>query len=100
MRHARVPRILGIEVAAAESEAILTRLGLGVTPGDEALTAEIPYERGTDLTREIDLIEEVGRVRGLDDIPARAAAPGGHRPPDARPGSWSAGSRACAPTSG
>ena len=70
MRHARVARILGVEVPAAESEAILTRLGLSVTPGDEALTAEIPYERGSDLTREVDLIEEVGRVRGLGDIPA------------------------------
>ena len=32
--------------------------------------AGIPYERATDLTREIDLIEEVGRIRGLGDIPA------------------------------
>jgi len=70
VRHARIPRILGVEVAPEESEAILTRLGLGVTPGPEALTAEIPFERASDLTREIDLIEEVGRVRGLGDIPA------------------------------
>jgi phenylalanyl-tRNA synthetase beta chain len=70
MRNARAARILGVEVPPAESEAILTRLGIGVTPGAEALTAEIPFERATDLTREIDLIEEVGRIRGLDDIPA------------------------------
>ncbi|MGE3140319.1 MAG: phenylalanine--tRNA ligase subunit beta [Thermoleophilia bacterium] len=70
MRHARVPRILGVEVPPAESEAILTRLGLEVTPGDDALTAAIPFERAADLTREADLIEEVGRIRGLDDIPA------------------------------
>jgi len=71
MRHARLPRVLGVEVPAAESEAILTRLGMGVEPGAEALTATIPFERATDLTREIDLVEEVGRIRGLDDIPAR-----------------------------
>jgi phenylalanyl-tRNA synthetase beta chain len=70
LRHARVPRVLGVEVPAAESEAILTRLGLGVTPGDDALSAVVPFERGTDLTREIDLIEEIGRIRGLADIPA------------------------------
>ncbi len=70
MRHARVPMILGVEVPAQESEAILGRLGLGVTPGADALTAAIPYERASDLTREIDLIEEVGRIRGLGDIPA------------------------------
>ncbi|MGE0026673.1 MAG: phenylalanine--tRNA ligase subunit beta [Thermoleophilia bacterium] len=70
MRHARVPRILGVEVPAEESEAILGRLGLGVTPDGDGLVAEIPYERASDLTREIDLIEEVGRIRGLGDIPA------------------------------
>ena len=69
MRHARVRRILGVEVPPAESEAILTRLGIAVEPGPEALTATIPFERAADLTREIDLIEEVGRIRGLDDIP-------------------------------
>ena len=71
MRHARVPRILGVDVPPAESEGILERLGIGVEPGPEALTATIPFERASDLTREIDLIEEVGRIRGLDDIPAR-----------------------------
>jgi phenylalanyl-tRNA synthetase beta chain len=70
MRHARVPRILGVAVPAEESEAILGRLGLDVTPGADALTAAVPYERASDLTREIDLIEEVGRIRGLGDIPA------------------------------
>jgi phenylalanyl-tRNA synthetase beta chain len=70
MRHARVPAILGIEVAPQESEAILGRLGLGVTPDGEGLLADIPYERGSDLTREADLIEEVGRVHGYDDVPA------------------------------
>ncbi len=72
MRHARVERILGVDVAPGESAAILERLGLGVDLATEreALTARIPFERGGDLTREIDLIEEVGRIRGLDDIPA------------------------------
>lgn len=70
MRHARVPRILGVEVPPADSEAILRRLGLGVEAGEGTLTATIPFERASDLTREIDLIEEVARIRGLDDIPA------------------------------
>jgi phenylalanyl-tRNA synthetase beta chain len=70
MRHARVPRVLGVEVPPRESEAILERLGLSVTPAGDALVAEIPFERGADLTREIDLIEEVGRIHGLGDIPA------------------------------
>lgn len=72
MRHARVPRILGVEVAPEESVAILERLGLAVDAASEreALTARVPFERASDLTREIDLIEEIGRIRGLNDIPA------------------------------
>jgi phenylalanyl-tRNA synthetase beta chain len=72
MRHARVPRILGVEVPPRESEEILGRLGLMLDTATEpgALVARIPFERGADLTREIDLIEEVGRIRGLGDIPA------------------------------
>jgi len=72
MRHARVERILGVAVAPEESAAVLGRLGLGVDLATEreALTARIPFERGSDLTREIDLIEEIGRIRGLNDIPA------------------------------
>jgi phenylalanyl-tRNA synthetase beta chain len=70
MRHARVPRILGIEIAPEESEAILTRLGCEVVAAAGELTAAVPFERAADLTREADLIEEVGRVHGLDAIPA------------------------------
>jgi phenylalanyl-tRNA synthetase beta chain len=70
MRHARVPRVLGIEIPPRESAAILTRLGCEVADSGEALTARVPFERGADLTREVDLIEEVGRVHGLEAIPA------------------------------
>ena len=71
MRHARVPRILGVEVPAEESEAILGRLGLDVAPGDEALMAGIPYERASDLDPR-DRPDRGGRrIRGLGDIPAR-----------------------------
>jgi phenylalanyl-tRNA synthetase beta chain len=71
MRHARVPGVLGIEVAPDESEAILTRLGCAVVGATAAeVTVTVPFERAADLTREIDLIEEVGRIHGLDAIPA------------------------------
>jgi phenylalanyl-tRNA synthetase beta chain len=70
MRHARIPALLGIEITPDESAAILERLGCAVIPGPEALTARIPFERRGDLTREIDLIEEVGRIHGFDAIPS------------------------------
>ena len=33
----------------------------------EELTAEVPFERHYDVTREVDLIEEVGRIHGYDE---------------------------------
>jgi phenylalanyl-tRNA synthetase beta chain len=70
MRHARVPRVLGIEVDPDESAAILRRLGCEVREEPDALAVDVPFERASDLTREIDLIEEVARIHGLDAIPA------------------------------
>jgi phenylalanyl-tRNA synthetase beta chain len=70
LRHARVPAILGVDVPPNESAAILGRLGCSVRPDATGLMVEIPFERATDLTREVDLIEEIGRIHGLDAIPS------------------------------
>ena len=69
LRWARLPAVLGIEVPREEAAGILERLGCNVVVDDEGLTALVPFERGRDLTREIDLIEEVARIHGLDRIP-------------------------------
>jgi len=45
-----------------------------VLPVDEALYFEIPPKR-VDLVREIDLVEEVIRVHGMDKIPQKLSAP-------------------------
>lgn len=65
LRHARLEALLGVPVPEAEAAAILTRLGC-TADGDAWLA---PTHR-PDLGREVDLIEEVARVRGLDRIPA------------------------------
>ncbi len=70
LRHARVGAILGTDIAPGESAGILERLGCTVQPGDVAHVVTVPWWRAGDLQREVDLIEEVGRVHGLDRIPA------------------------------
>ena len=71
LRADRVNFILGTSIEAKEIEQILNRLGFGVEP---RLTEEriyqitIPSFR-SDITREIDLIEEIARVYGYDNIP-------------------------------
>ena len=70
LRFARVEAVLGIPIPGDECVRILTRLGLPVMGKvtREAATFRPPSWR-RDLTREIDLIEEIIRIHGYDKIP-------------------------------
>ncbi len=84
-RFSRVNRILGFSIPKEEITSIFTRLGLEVSEESENdCTVSIPSFR-LDLTREIDLIEEVARIYGLNNIPAAypSAKSGGVRNSDA-----------------
>jgi phenylalanyl-tRNA synthetase beta chain len=65
-RPERTDAVLGIETPPDEQHAILRRLGFGVS--GEKVSA--PTWRARDVTREIDVVEEVARFR-LGDVPAR-----------------------------
>jgi phenylalanyl-tRNA synthetase beta chain len=70
LHFARSKDLLGIGISHAEQIAYLTRLGLATTqqePGE--CTFSLPSWR-VDLKREVDLIEEVGRLFGVEKIPA------------------------------
>ncbi|HUF61623.1 MAG TPA: phenylalanine--tRNA ligase subunit beta, partial [Verrucomicrobiales bacterium] len=67
-------RLLGIDLAQADVDAILGRLGLRRVSGDARESWwEIPSYR-LDLERTVDLIEEVVRMHGLDRVSGRRAA--------------------------
>ncbi|MBS1893450.1 MAG: phenylalanine--tRNA ligase subunit beta, partial [Actinobacteria bacterium] len=66
LRGARVTSILGMEIPQADQVAYLERLGFGVEVDGGNLLATVPADRYYDVTREIDLIEEVGRLHGFD----------------------------------
>lgn len=66
LRPERSDRIIGLAVAQDEQRAILERLGFEVS---EAWDVTVPTWRARDVTREIDVIEEVARVV-LDRVPA------------------------------
>ena len=70
LRHQRVGHILGADISADESATTLERLGCTVERGADAHTVTVPWHRVADLQREIDLIEEVGRIYGFDRIEA------------------------------
>jgi phenylalanyl-tRNA synthetase beta chain len=69
LRFSRLDQLLGTPVPHAEAEGILSRLGCVLLSSlDGVLELSIPTHR-PDLAREVDLIEEVARVRGMDAIP-------------------------------
>ncbi len=82
-RPARVATVLGAEVSEEESRRVLTALGFGLgAPTGGAVVVTVPTWRG-DVTREVDLVEEVGRHHGLHTVPSSlppAATPGGLKP--------------------
>ena len=64
----RVNFILGTEIEAAEMKEILEHLGFDVEVSRSVYQVAVPTFR-SDITREIDLIEEIARVYGYDNIP-------------------------------
>jgi phenylalanyl-tRNA synthetase beta chain len=75
LRLSQLPRVLGIEIRQDEIRRILTALGCRETAADaQAVTVRPPTWR-RDLTREIDLVEEVARIHGYDQIPEDVGVP-------------------------
>ena len=65
-RPERTDAVVGIETPPDEQHAILRRLGFGV----DGENVTVPTWRARDVTREIDVVEEVARFR-LADVPGR-----------------------------
>ncbi len=79
LRRARLALLLGLDVPDPAVERILRALGLEVTARRDGWDVNAPTFR-VDLTREVDLIEEVGRHYGFDKLvatfpPLATAAP-------------------------
>ena len=68
LRVARAAKIIGMPLTQAQCAGALTRLGLPVVEGDGVLTVTPPSYR-FDLTIEEDLIEEVVRMVGYNQLP-------------------------------
>ena len=82
LRIERAELLLGIPIEKDEAAERLESLGCDIRTEDGRLSAMVPTFR-RDLRREVDLIEEVGRLNGLDRVPEelpKTSLPGGLTP--------------------
>ncbi len=71
IRFARVNKILGFEISKDTILEVLKKLGMKtIFESEEELHVSVPTFR-PDIEREIDLIEEIARINGYDNIPTQ-----------------------------
>ncbi|MBC9251154.1 phenylalanine--tRNA ligase subunit beta [Pseudomonas alcaligenes] len=71
LRAERISQMLGMDMDGAEVERLLTALGLGViAQGAGQWQVSVPSHR-FDISLEVDLIEELGRLYGYNRLPVR-----------------------------
>ncbi|MFV2082043.1 MAG: phenylalanine--tRNA ligase subunit beta [bacterium] len=68
-RTSRVGEFLGIEISEEDMHSILTKLGLTVRKSKSGNWKVIPPGFRRDISREEDLIEEIARIYGYQEIP-------------------------------
>ena len=73
LRRDRVAALLGVSVSDQEISRILASLGFDLTAATDGWSVTVPARR-VDVTREVDLIEEIARHNGFDKIQGRFPA--------------------------
>lgn len=72
-RLSRINGLLGTHLSISEVESIFQRLGFHVSwDGKDIFTVKVPTYR-VDINQEVDLIEEVARIFGYDNIPRHSS---------------------------
>ncbi|MHB1947442.1 MAG: phenylalanine--tRNA ligase subunit beta [Gammaproteobacteria bacterium] len=75
LRKARISKLLGLKIPDHEVETILQLLGFTVTKQGDDWDVVVPARR-SDMTLEVDLIEEVMRLYGYDNLPTHQPVSG------------------------
>ena len=94
LRHARIGRMLGLEIPESDVERILKGLGFEIRRTNAGWDVAAPTFR-VDVLREIDLIEEVARHYGYDRLPAAFPPSARRRAPPIRASNATASCAGC-----
>ena len=78
MRRSELDIVLGVQIDNTEVDRILSGLGIVFSNQEDNWECTVPTYR-PDITREIDLIEEIARIHGYDSIPSDEAIYGTFR---------------------
>ncbi len=70
LRDARITGLLGADIPRPRCVEILKALEFQTADAPDGLDVTVPAFRRDDVTREADLVEEVGRMDGLEKLPA------------------------------
>lgn len=68
LREKTTLRVLGFQITKEQAREILNRLEIPTSTVEDGTVSEIPAFRAFDLEREIDLVEEVGRLSGMNEV--------------------------------
>ena len=71
LRFKKIKQVLGIDIEDKKVSEILERLGIRNSASSDGISALVPSFRFEDLEREIDLVEEVARIYGFENIPTQ-----------------------------
>ncbi|HEX5224043.1 MAG TPA: phenylalanine--tRNA ligase subunit beta [Solirubrobacteraceae bacterium] len=74
LRQARVGALLGLPIERERQAEILRALDFTARDAADGLDVGVPPLRRSDVTREVDLIEEIARIEGLEQLPATLPA--------------------------
>lgn len=74
VKYNHAPRLLGVDIPKETQVAILEMIGCDVESEGAHMKVKAPWYR-PDLISEVDFVEEIGRLYGLDNIPATPLSP-------------------------
>lgn len=72
LRSDKVNKLLGLTIESAQIESILQKLGFSCVKNQAGWDVTVPARR-SDITLEVDLIEEIMRLYGYDQLPLQSA---------------------------